>query len=212
MATNTLDPGDLIVVAAPSGAGKTSLVRALMTSEGDLEVSVSHTTRKMRPGEAHGINYFFVDEPTFSAMEKEDRFIEHARVFGHLYGTSRAEMDRILDQGKHLILEIDWQGAAQIRKSVPNATSIFILPPSLETLRHRLQSRAADDSKTIELRLANAVSDMTHFSEFDFLIVNDQFDQALSEMKRVIHDRDPSLSTPQQREKLDTLIRSLTQP
>jgi guanylate kinase len=212
MAIRPANPGDLIVVAAPSGAGKTSLVKALVDSEGDMEVSVSHTTRNKRPHEVHGVNYFFVDEPTFVLMEKEHKFIEHARVFGNLYGTSRAEMKRILDQGRHLILEIDWQGAAQIRRTVPDAITIFIMPPSLATLRQRLQTRAADDNKTIELRMANAVSDMKHFSEFDFLIVNDRFDQALLEMKRVIHHRDPSLSTPRQAEKLGDLIRSLTQP
>ena len=200
--------GRLFVVAAPSGAGKTSLVAALIGANGDLEAAVSHTTRERRPDEQHGINYFFIDEAQFQAMQANNQFIESARVFGNLYGTSHAAAERIQARGKSLILEIDWQGATQIRQRIP-ATTIFILPPSLQTLRRRLLSRAQDDGKIVEERMAAAQQEMSHYREFDYVIVNDDFDRALAELSDIIHDRGGPLTVAAQRKRIAPLIAQL---
>ncbi|MDG1207025.1 MAG: guanylate kinase [Pseudomonadales bacterium] len=183
--------GHLYVVAAPSGGGKTSLVKALVDAKENIKVAVSHTTRKQRPDEQDGINYHFVDRTVFEAMISKGEFLEYAEVFGNLYGTSMAAINQSLDSGCHLILEIDWQGAAQIRQRMPASRSIFILPPSLETLRDRLVGRGQDDEATIAHRMDLAFSEMSHFHEFDYLVVNDDFNAALNEINAIV-DKDSS--------------------
>ncbi len=178
--------GTLFTVSAPSGAGKTSLVKALIERTRNLRVSVSHTTRPMRPGEEDGINYHFVDEPHFREMLDRAEFLEHAQVFGNLYGTSQVWVEEQLAAGTDVILEIDWQGARQIKRLLPQTQAIFILPPSRETLIQRLTARGQDDSTTIAARTAEAVEEMSHYVEADFLVVNNDFDQALAEMGAII--------------------------
>ena len=178
--------GTLYTISAPSGAGKTSLVNALLKQCDDLTVSISHTTRPMRPGEEDGVNYHFVDETTFMAMLEKSAFLEHARVFNNYYGTSRDWVEQTLASGKDVILEIDWQGAAQIRRLVPDCVGIFILPPSLAVLEQRLNGRGQDDPEVIRQRLAEAQVEMSHYVEADYLVINDQFDQALAELRAII--------------------------
>lgn len=181
--------GQLFVISAPSGAGKTSLVRALMERSNTTGVAISHTTRTMRPEEADGINYHFVSVDEFTAMADRGDFLESATVFGHLYGTSSSAANLILQQGKHLILEIDWQGAAQVRQKLPGAQSIFIFPPSLNALRDRLERRAQDDRETVDKRMSAAFEELSHWEEFDYLIVNDQFATALAQLQLVVAGR-----------------------
>lgn len=178
--------GTLYTVSAPSGAGKTSLVSALVKSCPQLLVSVSHTTRAIRPGETDGTDYHFVDEPSFLGMLERAEFLEHARVFGNLYGTSSVWVEQQLVAGFDVILEIDWQGARQIRKLRPDAQAIFILPPSRDTLRDRLKNRGQDDNDTIEARLREAVQEMSHYVESNFVIINQDFDTALDEFRSVV--------------------------
>lgn len=179
--------GTLYTISAPSGAGKTSLVRALMDdADPQLCVSVSHTTRAQRPGEQDGVNYHFVDREQFVAMSGRGVFLESAEVFGNLYGTSRLWVEEQLANGRDVILEIDWQGAAQVRKVVTPTRSIFILPPSLETLRQRLTSRGQDDAETIRRRMQQARDEISHYVEADYLIINDDFDQALNDLRAII--------------------------
>lgn len=181
-----MSQGKVIVIAAPSGAGKTSLVKALVESSDNIDVAVSHTTRSMRVHEADGINYHFVTVERFKEMQSAGEFIESAEVFGNFYGTSRSAMDTVIQQGKHLVLEIDYQGAAQIRHQVAEAISIFILPPSLKTLKARLQGRATDDEATIERRTREAINELSHYHEFDYLVVNDDFDLALRQIRDIV--------------------------
>jgi guanylate kinase len=178
--------GRLYIVSAPSGAGKTSLVSALAQREPGVRVSVSHTTRPMRPGEVDGVNYHFVDHAAFSAMLSREEFLEHATVFGNLYGTSRLWVLETLSGGEDVVLEIDWQGARQVRERLPDAVSVFILPPSLAALQSRLESRRQDGEEVIRERMRQAVAEMSHFDEADYLVVNDDFEQALSELCSVI--------------------------
>jgi len=199
--------GTLFTVSAPSGAGKTSLVKALVESCPNVLVSVSHTTRPIRPGEQDGINYHFVDEPTFLGMLESADFLEHARVFGNLYGTSSAWVEQQLDLGLDVILEIDWQGAQQIRSLRPEARAIFILPPSLETLEQRLTSRGQDNTDTIATRLREAVKEMSHYVESDFVIVNLDFDTALADLRCVVQSQ--RLTTQRQQIAQKTLLQSL---
>lgn len=182
----SVSSGNLIVIAAPSGAGKTSLVKALSESMSQLQISVSHTTRPQRPGEVNGRDYFFVDTETFEAMIAKEAFLEHAMVFGNHYGTSREWVHAHLSQGIDVVLEIDWQGARQVHQLFPQAVLIFILPPSIEALQIRLQSRQQDDSQTIAYRMQAAQAEMSHFSEFHYLIVNDRFDIALRDLEHVV--------------------------
>ncbi len=179
-------PGTLYNVSAPSGAGKTSLVNALVERMPDLDVSVSHTTRAMRPGEQDGVNYHFVDEGAFSAMLAEGAFLEHARVFGNLYGTSQAAVEQQLASGVDVILEIDWQGARQVKQLIPASRSIFILPPSRTTLQQRLNDRGQDSAEVVAGRMAEAVEEMSHYVEADYLVVNDDFDLALEQLAAII--------------------------
>ncbi|MFK8047311.1 MAG: guanylate kinase [Halioglobus sp.] len=178
--------GTLFTVSAPSGAGKTSLVSALIDQCKDLQVSVSHTTRPIRPGEVDGVNYHFVAEKAFLTMLESAEFLEHARVFGNLYGTSQTWVEQQLSRGIDVILEIDWQGALQVKKLMPASQSIFILPPSKATLEQRLTSRGQDDSEIIAQRMSEAVEEMSHYSESNYLIINNDFDLALSELQAII--------------------------
>jgi len=178
--------GKLFVVAAPSGAGKTSLVKALLERIPRLEMSVSHTTRPRRPKEEHGREYFFVGVPDFEHLVAEGEFLEHARVFDNLYGTARAPVEARLAQGEDIVLEIDWQGARQVRAAMPDCVTIFILPPSREALEKRLRSRATDSSEVIARRLRDAVSDMSHWREFDYVVVNDDFERAVADLMAIV--------------------------
>ena len=178
--------GTLFIVTAPSGAGKTSLVQALIEREQQLRVSVSHTTRAKRPGEEDGVNYHFVDEAAFMEMLRTGSFFESAQVYGNHYGTSQLWVNEQLEAGLDVILEIDWQGAVQVRNLDPKACSIFILPPSLKTLKIRLLNRAQDDAETIEKRMSEAVAEISHVAEANFVVINDDFDTALEDLCAII--------------------------
>jgi guanylate kinase len=180
-------PGNLFVVAAPSGAGKSSLVKALQELDSRVQPSVSHTTRPPRGQEKHGREYYFVSPQEFDAMVAADGFVEWAHVHGQRYGTSKKAIEDRMAQGADVILEIDYQGALQIKRVFANAVLIFILPPSWEELKSRLQRRGEDSAETIELRLANAATEMTHAREFDFVIINELFERALFDLKAVVH-------------------------
>lgn len=181
----TATPGTLYIVSAPSGAGKTSLVKALIDAEPNIRVSVSHTTRGMRPGEVDSVNYNFVTREEFVQMLEHGDFLEHAEVFGNLYGTSQRWVQQTLAEGHDLILEIDWQGAQQVRHLMPQARSIFILPPSQRALRQRLDNRGQDSEEIIERRMREAVSEMSHYVEYDYLVINDDFAVALDDLKAI---------------------------
>ena len=191
--------GTLYIVSAPSGAGKTSLVKALLETVSDIRVSISHTTRSMRPGEKDGINYHFVDEATFTTMLNNDAFLEHAKVFNNYYGTAQTWVDEILAKGEDVVLEIDWQGAEQIRHLQPDCVSIFILPPSPKALEQRLNNRGQDDQAVIDHRLAEAQEEMSHFVEADYLVINDDFDTALSELRAIVISQRLKLLNQQQK-------------
>lgn len=191
--------GTLYTVSAPSGAGKTSLVKALIDSSTDVRVSVSHTTRAMRPQEVDGVNYHFVNKEQFLGMLEQNAFLEHAEVFGNLYGTSSQWVEDTLAQDIDVILEIDWQGAQQIRRQIPDTVSIFILPPSQPALRERLTGRGQDPQAVIDARMAEAMSEMSHYVEADFLIINDDFNTALSELKAVLLSQRVAIGKQQER-------------
>jgi guanylate kinase len=177
---------ELFVISAPSGAGKTSLVKALRERVPALRVSTSHTTRKPRPNEQDGREYFFVSSEQFNALVAQDAFLEHAQVFDNQYGTSWQQLRDKLAAGHNVILEIDWQGAQQVRAAMPTCRSVFILPPSREALRQRLHGRQTDSPAVIERRLADAVTDMSHYREFDYVVVNDDFEQAVEQLVRIV--------------------------
>ncbi|MFW2374239.1 MAG: guanylate kinase [Gammaproteobacteria bacterium] len=181
-----MSKGTLYIISAPSGAGKTSLVRQLVVTTQDVTVSVSHTTRAIRPGEVDGQDYHFVDQEAFLSMAGHSAFLEHARVFDNYYGTSQQHVERLLLNGQDVILEIDWQGARQVRRLIEDSQSIFIVPPSLEALRQRLRGRGQDDENIINRRMQDAVNEMSHYAEFDYLVVNDDFDQALHDLQSII--------------------------
>ena len=191
--------GILYIISAPSGAGRTSLVKALIDAEPSIRVSVSHTTRAMRPGEENGVNYHFVDRAEFIRMTEHGDFLEQAEVFGNLYGTSQSTLQQTLDEGHDLILEIDWQGAEQVRKQMPQARSIFILPPSQQALRQRLTNRGQDSDEIIEGRMREAVSEMSHYNEYDFVIINDDFAVALEDLKAIFRANRLQQKSQQQR-------------
>jgi guanylate kinase len=178
--------GKLFVIAAPSGAGKTSLVRALMQRRPTLRFSISYTTRAQRPNERDGHDYFFVDKPQFERMVAAGDFLEHARVFDNYYGTSRSQVERILDASQDVLLEIDWQGAQQIRRTLPECRSIFVLPPSRAALEQRLRGRGTDSDEVIARRLRDSLADLSHWSEFDYIVVNDDFDRATAELEAIV--------------------------
>ncbi len=199
--------GTLYTISAPSGAGKTSLVAALVSSEPKLRVSVSHTTRERRPGERDGLDYHFVSHDTFAAMLARDDFLEHATVFGNHYGTSRAWVLESLATGVDVILEIDWQGARQVRERIIDAQSIYILPPSCTALEARLHTRNQDDSEVIGRRMRQAVNELSHYDESDYIVVNDDFDTALGDLRAIL--RANRLRRPVQTSRLASLIENL---
>ena len=178
--------GNLFIISAPSGAGKSSLIQALLQRHNDMQVSVSHTTRAPRPGEQDGVHYHFVGVDAFKALIAKDEFFEWAEVFGNYYGTSKSAIRELLRQGIDVFLDIDWQGARQIKALEPSAKGIFILPPSLEELEQRLNKRGQDSSEVIAKRMAQAHSEMSHADEYEYLIINDNFDNALLELERIV--------------------------
>ncbi|MCH9797294.1 guanylate kinase [Porticoccus sp.] len=199
--------GTLYIVSAPSGAGKTTLVGALLKNMPDIKASISHTTRPMRPGEKEGVNYHFVSEEMFLSLINKEAFLEHAQVFNHFYGTSKEWVEKTLSEGIDVILEIDWQGAEQIRDLIPESKSIFILPPSLEALEERLIKRGQDDPTVIKRRLAAAKEEISHYMMADYLLINDGFDETLVEFNSIIlHER---LKLQSQKQKNLNLLNSL---
>ena len=178
--------GTLYIISAPSGAGKTSLVKQLIADSEQLTVSISHTTRHIRTTEQDGVDYFFVSVETFQNMIEKQAFLEYAQVFDNFYGTAQQTVSDTLAQGLDVILEIDWQGAQQVRRLMPDSVSLFILPPSIDILRHRLQNRGQDNEAVIARRMQDAVAEMSHYPEFDYLIVNDDFNTALLQLKSII--------------------------
>jgi len=181
--------GRLLVITAPSGAGKTSLVRALMQREPSLGFSISCTTRRQRPNEVHGEDYYFVDTPEFMRMVDAGEFLEFAKVFDNHYGTPRRPVEEALAAGRNLILEIDWQGAKQVRRAMPECVTIFILPPSRAELERRLRGRGTDSEEVIQRRLRDAVADMRHWNEFTYVVVNDEFDRAVDGLQAIVQGR-----------------------
>lgn len=193
-------PGTLYTISAPSGAGKTSLVTQLVARDPNISVSVSHTTREKRDGERNGIDYHFVDATQFVAMLEQSAFLEHAYVYGNYYGTSERWVEETLATGADVILEIDWQGAAQIRKKISTSVGIFILPPSRQALLERLTGRGRDDREVIQQRLAMAREDMSHYIEADYLVVNKEFETALGELEAIIRSRRLLMAAQEQRQ------------
>ena len=205
---------NLFIIAAPSGCGKTSLVEALIKKTKNLCVSVSHTTRPPRPDETNGINYYFISINEFKEMIKQNAFVEHAMVFDNHYGSSSQLIREKLDEGLNVILEIDWQGARQVKENMPNSISIFILPPSKEALLGRLQQRAQDDETTINKRMSDAQNQMRHFNEFDYLVINDDFVNALNDLSLIMCLPDKAserfnLSLSEQSKKYKKLLKKL---
>ena len=200
--------GKLFIVIAPSGAGKTTLVNALVSQDENLCVSISHTTRPSRPGEEDGVNYYFIKKQEFMGMLSDGNFLESAEVYGYNYGTSKLWVNEQLSKGLDVILEIDWQGAEQIRNLYPDTCSIFILPPSIKTLTERLQERAQDDFDTIESRMQQARSVIEHVAEADYVVVNDNFDTALDDIRAIVSAQ--RLTVRAQQESLSELFTSLT--
>jgi guanylate kinase len=197
----------LFTISAPSGAGKTSLVKALLQKNSQVTVSVSHATRDKRPGEVDGQDYHFVSTQKFEQLVQQDAFLEHAKVFDNYYGTSQQSVQNLLTQGKHVILEIDWQGALQVKQKLPETVAIFILPPSRDALRQRLTDRATDDANIIERRMGEADREMSHFSDAEYLVINDDFDQALYDLECIIHSQ--SLTLERQKLNYPQLITSI---
>jgi guanylate kinase len=178
--------GRLFVIAAPSGTGKTSLVRALMERSPSLAFSISHTTRQPRPNEMDGRDYHFTDRSRFESMIAQGEFLEHAEVFDNLYGTGRRNVESALEAGRDLLLEIDWQGAAQVRSRLPEAIDVFILPPSREALEQRLRGRGTDSEEVIQRRLKDSVTELSRWHEFRYVVVNDHFDRALADLQHIV--------------------------
>ena len=199
-----MSKGSLYIISAPSGAGKTSLVKELLKTTDQVAVSVSHTTRGMRPGEVDGVDYHFVAQDEFQQMVASSAFLEHAQVFDNFYGTSQQHVEQQLLSGVDVILEIDWQGARQVRKLIVDSQSIFILPPSQAALRERLQNRGQDDESIIQRRMQDAVNEMSHYAEFDYLLVNDDFDLALQQLRSIIEAN--RLSQLRQEHRLEKLL------
>ncbi len=180
------NPGNLFIVSAPSGAGKTSLLKALTSSLTEISTAISTTTRTIRSGETDGVDYHFVSIEKFKTLIEQNEFIEHAEVFGNYYGTSKSRLNELLATGVDLVLEIDWQGAKQVKELIPEATSIFILPPSREALTERLIGRGQDDAQVIEKRMSSAIKEISHYNEFDYLVINDVFEEALVDLKSIV--------------------------
>ena len=180
--------GRLFVIAAPSGAGKTSLVQALLQRKPDLHVSISYTTRRMRPTEQPGREYHFISVPDFQQLVAQGQFLEYAQVFDNFYGTGRRPVETELAGGNSVVLEIDWQGARQVRKSMPECVTVFVLPPSRRALEDRLRNRRTDSEEVITRRLKDAVGDMSHWDEFDYVVVNDEFERAVGDLVRIVSE------------------------
>ncbi len=178
--------GTLFIVSAPSGAGKSSLVRAVLEQVADLEVSISHTTRPPRPGEQDGVDYYFVSREAFERMVEQGAFLEYATVFDNRYGSKRSLVEEKLRDGIDVIMDMDWQGARQVREAMPGVVSIYVLPPSLEALRQRLEGRGQDSEEVIERRMRKARDEIAHFDEYDYLVINDDFDTAVGDLERII--------------------------
>jgi len=195
--SQTAARGRLFVIAAASGTGKTSLVKALMRDVPTLAVAISFTTRSQRPTEQDGRDYHFVTREVFGEMVKRNAFLEYATVFDNRYGTGREQVDEALARGQDLLLEIDWQGAAQIRKALPEAITIFILPPSRAALEQRLRARATDSEEVIARRLRDSVTELSHWRDFEYLVVNDDFERALADLKRIVEGRGGALKSSQ---------------
>ncbi|NIL94044.1 MAG: guanylate kinase [Woeseiaceae bacterium] len=191
----TADNARLFVIAAPSGAGKTTLVQAITRNNPDLRFSISYTTRPQRRNEAHGVDYLFVDVGEFEILRAEGKMLESATVFDNLYGTSREQVEQHLANGHSVVLEIDWQGAQQVRESMPECVTIFILPPSHDELVRRLRSRGTDSDEIIERRLQDALSDMSHWDEFDYVVINDRLDDAVAQLEAVLAGEGEAQST-----------------
>ncbi len=185
----------LFVIAAPSGAGKTTLVQAITRNNSDLRFSISYTTRPQRSNEAEGVDYVFVDKPEFETLRDQGEMLESATVFDNLYGTSREQVERHLHDDHSIILEIDWQGARQVRDSMPDCVTIFILPPSLDELIRRLTSRGTDNDDVIARRLRDALSDMSHWDEFDYVVINDDLDDAVADLEAILAGQGEHLAT-----------------
>jgi len=198
--------GTLFIISAPSGAGKTTLVQALLESFANLYVSISHTTREKRAYEKENIDYYFVGESEFDEMVNQGQFLEHARVFGYNYGTSRQLVEKQLASGKDIVLEIEWQGARQVRKLLENVISIFVFPPSYATLESRLVGRG-DDEEVIERRMREAKTEISHYDEYDYLVINDNFESTLQELKTIISAS--HLCYKQQKAHFDNFVRDL---
>lgn len=196
MSEAAVTPGTLFIVSAPSGAGKTSLLKALMTRDASVTFSVSYTTRAPRPGEVDGRDYHFIDQARFEAMREANAFLESAEVYGNGYGTAIADVRGELARGRKVVLEIDWQGARQVRERMPEAVSVFILPPSRECLRARLTERGTDSEAIIDQRMAVATAEMAHWNEYDYVIINDQFERALEELEAVLNGRGQAVARP----------------
>ena len=200
--------GKLFVFAAPSGAGKTTLVHAVVTKHPELRFSISYTTRKPRVNEANGVDYLFVDENEFMRLRDEGELLEYASVFDHHYATSRSQVEKHLADHRDVILEIDWQGAQQVRESMPECITVFILPPSVEELERRLRDRRTDAPEVIERRLRDALSDMSHWDEFDYVIINDDLDRAVSDLEAVLAGEGEASSTsnPELRRAVESIL------
>lgn len=196
------------MIAAPSGAGKTSLVQELLKRKPELRLSISHTTRPRRPNEEHGREYYFISVEEFRERVRRGEFLEHAQVFDNYYGTGREPVEEQLRQGRDVILEIDWQGARQVREAMPECVTIFILPPSRRALEERLRNRRTDSDEVIARRLRDAASDMSHWNEFDYVVVNDDFTRAVSDLARIIDSPAPDLAAnrPSLKPLLDNLL------
>ncbi len=201
-------PATLYVIAAPSGAGKTTLVRSLLDRNPGLKFSVSYTTREKRETEVDGRDYFFVDEERFLQLKETGELLESALVFGNYYGTGRTRVEQQLEKGSHVILEIDWQGARQVRESVPDCVTIFILPPARQELERRLRDRRTDSDEVIARRLQEAHGDMSHWDEFEFVIINDELDAAVGELEAILHGDGAAnrSSRPELRQKLEEIL------
>jgi guanylate kinase len=199
--------GVLFIISAPSGAGKTSLVKALLNTVDQLCVSVSHTTRPRRPAECEGVDYHFVTPEQFERCANAGEFLEYAKVFGYFYGTSQAAVENQLAKGQDVILEIDWQGARLVRDRMPQCQSIFILPPSLAVLEQRLSQRGQDSAQVVQRRMCEAINEIDHYDEFDYLLINDNFDQTLVDLRSIVLGQ--RLRTPFQQKRHRQLITSL---
>ncbi|MCP3687087.1 MAG: guanylate kinase [Gammaproteobacteria bacterium] len=205
---STTNTGCLFTLSAPSGAGKTSLIKALLAKNSDsMVVSVSHSTRKKRPGETDGMDYHFIDIGIFESMVAAGEFIEHAKVFDNYYGTAYEPVQELLASGRHVILEIDWQGARQVKEKLPETVGVYILPPSREALEQRLTDRATDDRNTIKRRMRDADREMSHYHDAEFLVVNENFEQALFDLESIIHSQGMTLE--RQKAKNKALIDSI---